>query len=349
MKVDPHHLERLVSRIFLAAGCNAAEASQIAGHLVEANLAGHDSHGVIRVSAYIDWLRKGHVQANRQMRIVHQTAVLAVVDGQQGFGQSIGIEATALGVQKARQDGVAVVALRNCGHLGRIGAWPLQAAREGIASVHFVSTSGGGILVAPFGGRNRRLSADPIAAGIPRAGDSPIILDMSCCTIAEGKIKVALTKGSTVPEGCIIDAEGRPTNDPRVFYADPPGSILSIAGHKGYGLGVITELLAGALTGGGASNPAHAGQVLNNMLSIYLRPDAFGEEAAFSLEVERFVDWVKSADRIHPDQDILMPGEIEARTRAARLHHGLEIDAATWDALAGTARSLGLHAEGVAA
>lgn len=346
-----HHglLERLVKEIFVAAGCIPVEAGQIASHLVQANLAGHDSHGVIRVSAYIDWLRKGKVKANRQMRIVHETSVLAVVDGEQGFGQAIGIEATDLGVRKARQEGVAVIALRNCGHLGRIGAWPLQAAQQGVASVHFVSTSGGGILVAPFGGRNPRLSADPIAAGIPRSDGPPVILDMSCCTIAEGKIKVALNKGTTVPEGCIIDAEGRPTNDPRVFYADPPGSILSIAGHKGYGLGVITELLAGAVTGGGASNPAHAGQVLNNMFSIYLRPDAFGDDTAFNQEVERFVEWVKSAERIHPDQDILMPGEIEHRTRIQRLRDGIHVDDATWDALAGTARSLGLDPETVTA
>jgi uncharacterized oxidoreductase len=343
MRIDHLSLERLVAAIFEAAGCEPAEAGRIAAHLVEANLAGHDSHGVIRVSAYIDWLRQGTVLPNRRMQIVHETGVLAVADGQQGFGQSIGVEATALGVEKANREGIAVVALRNSGHLGRIGAWPLQAARAGVASVHFVSTSGGGILVAPFGGRSRRLSADPIAAGIPRADGSPVILDMSCCTIAEGKLKVALNKGTTVPEGCIIDSAGRPTTDPRVFYADPPGSILAIAGHKGYGLGVITELLAGALTGGGASNPAHAGQLINNMLSIYIRPDAFGAAAAFDAEVTRFIDWVKTAERIDPARDILVPGEIEEQTRAARIQSGLEIDAATWEALAATARSLGVE------
>lgn len=342
MRIDHNALEQLVTAIFSAAGCDVDEAARIAGHLVEANLAGHDSHGVIRVSAYIDWLRQGAVLPNRHMRIVHETSVIAVVDGQQGFGQSIGLEATALGVEKAMREGIAVVALRNSGHLGRIGAWPLQAARAGIASVHFVSTSGGGILVAPFGGRSRRLSADPVAAGIPRDECPPIILDMSCCTIAEGKLKVAVNKGTTVPEGCIIDAAGRPTTDPHVFYADPPGSILAIAGHKGYGLGVITELLAGALTGGGASNPAHAGQLINNMLSIYIRPDAFGDRAAFDAEVTRFVDWVKSAERIDPAREILMPGEIEDETRAARIRDGLEIDAATWAALAAAARSLGI-------
>jgi hydroxycarboxylate dehydrogenase B len=344
MILAPAPLERLVTAIFAAAGCDPPEAARIAGHLVDANLAGHDSHGVLRVSAYVDWLRKGHVLANRRLSVVQRTSVLAIVDGERGFGQSIGVEATALGVEMALAAGVAVVALRNSGHLGRIGAWPLQAARAGIASVHFVSTSGGGILVAPFGGRSRRLSADPIAAGIPRSDGEPVILDMSCCTIAEGKLKVALNKGAAVPEGCIIDSAGRPTTDPRVFYADPPGSILPIAGHKGYGLGVIVELLAGALTGGGASDPAHAGRVNNNMLSIYLRPDAFGDRAAFDAEVTRFIDWVKTAERVDPDREILLPGEIEERTRASRIAAGLEIDAATWDALAATARSLGIDA-----
>jgi uncharacterized oxidoreductase len=342
MRIDHTALKQLVTAIFSAAGCDAEEAARIAGHLVEANLAGHDSHGVIRVSAYIDWLRQGAVVPSRRMRIVHETSVIAIVDGQQGFGQSIGLEATALGVEKALREGIAIVALRNSGHLGRIGAWPLQAARDGIASVHFVSTTGGGILVAPFGGRSRRLSADPIAAGIPRADGSPVILDMSCCTIAEGKLKVAVNKGTTVPEGCIIDSAGRPTTDPHVFYADPPGSILAIAGHKGYGLGVITELLAGALTGGGASNPAHAGRLINNMLSIYIHPDAFGDRAAFDAEVTRFIDWVKTAERSDPAREILVPGEIEEQTRASRLAAGLEIDTATWEAVVATARSLGI-------
>lgn len=345
MRIDHVALERLVAAIFAAAGCDAPEAGLIARHLVEANLAGHDSHGVIRVSAYVEWLQAGMVLPNRRLRIVTETPVLAVVDGEQGFGQSIGVEATALGVAKALREGIAVVALRNTGHLGRIGAWPLQAAEAGVASMHFVSTTGFGILVAPFGGRSRRLSADPVAAGIPRADGPPIILDMSCCTIAEGKLKVAFNKGDAVPEGCIIDAAGRPTTDPRVFYADPPGSILPIGGHKGYALGVITELLAGAITGGGASDPAHADRLINNMLSIYLRPDAFGDPAAFAAEVARFVGWVKTAERIDAAREILVPGEIEARTRADRLRAGIEIDPATWSALATTARTLGIAPE----
>ena len=179
-----------------------------------------------------------------------------------------------LGIDKAGRQGVAVVALRNSGHLGRIGDWAEMAARAGKVSLHFVNTSGGGILVAPFGGTQRRLSANPIAAGVPVANGPPIILDISTCTIAEGKIKVAFNKGAKVPDGCILDGEGRPTNDPKAFYASPPGAILPLGGHKGYGLSVIAEVLAGALTGGACS---HFGvdRVANNMLSIILDPAFF--------------------------------------------------------------------------
>ncbi len=148
---------------------------------------------------------------------------------------------------------------------------------------------------------------------------SPLLLDISACTIAEGKIRVALNRGVPVPEDCIMDSQGQPTTDPRVFYADPPGAILPIAGHKGYGLAVLCEVLAGALTGGGCSNPANADRVVNGMLSIFLDISFFQSNAAFAAEITRFIDWVKSSARRTPDGEILMPGEIEERTRTQRL------------------------------
>src|SRR4029077_4149278 len=202
MKLPHERLRNLTSAIFRAAGCSPGEAERIATHLVEANLVGHDSHGVIRVSTYVQWLRAGKVLADRTIQVVFENDVIAILDGQFGFGQTIGEQALRLGIEKSTRHGVAVIALRNSGHLGRIGDWPLMAARAGKLSLHFVNTSGAGILVAPHGGINRRLSANPIAAGVPVAGGSPLILDMSACTIAEGKIRVALNKGVPVPENC---------------------------------------------------------------------------------------------------------------------------------------------------
>ncbi len=343
MRYQHDAVERLVAAIFTRAGCKDEEARTIARHLVEANLVGHDSHGVIRVPAYIDWLRKGLVLANRSARIVFETDIVAVIDGEFGFGQVIGEQAMAVGIAKARRQGMAAVALRNAGHLGRIGDWAIMAADAGLISLHWVNTSGAGILVAPFGGTDRRLSANPVAAGVPVAGGKPIIADLSTCVIAEGKIRVALNKGAEVPENAIIDGRGEPTRDPKRFYADP-GAILPIAAHKGYVLSVICEVLAGALTGGGCSNPGNptAHRVLNGMFSILLDPATFTPVDGFAGEIRRLVEWVKASPPATPGGEILIPGEPEERTRAERAAHGLPLDDTTWSQLLGTAASVGI-------
>ena len=341
MIVSHDRLEQLVQAIFAAGGSEPAERERIAHYLVGANLVGHDSHGVIRVPAYIDWLRAGKVLANQTLKTAFENDVIAVVDGGFGFGQVMGEAAMKLGIAKTRRQGVAVLALRNSGHLGRIGDWAEMAAAAGLVSLHFVNTSGGGILVAPFGGTQRRLSANPIAAGVPVAGGTPIIVDISTCTIAEGKIKVALNKGAKVPEGCILDSEGSPTDDPKAFYASPPGAILPLGGHKGYSLSVLAEVLAGALTGGSCS---HFGvdRVANNMLSIILDPAMFVSGDAFSAEIGAFIDHVKSSRTVTEDGEILMPGEPEARSRVRKLRDGIEIDEKTWSQIVATGASLGM-------
>ncbi len=342
MNIPHQRLRDFVTAIFRAAGCKDAEAERVATHLVEANLVGHDSHGVIRVASYVQWLKAGKVLADRAIEVVFENDAIAVVDGQFGFGQTIGEEAMKIGIAKCAKHGVAVVALRNSGHLGRIGDWPLMAAAAGKLSLHFVNTTGAGILVAPFGGIERRLSANPIAAGIPVTGRPPILLDISACTLAEGKIRVALNKGVSVPENCIIDSKGKPTTDPKVFYANPPGAILPIAAHKGYGLAFLCEVLAGALTGGGCSNVKNADRVINGMLSIFVDPNFFQTDAVFTAELERFIAWVKSSEKVEVGGEILLPGEIEERTKMKRLRDGIEIDATTWSQLAATAQSVGI-------
>ena len=344
MTIDAPRLRRVVDSIFAAAGCRPEESARIARYLVEANLVGHDSHGVIRVPSYIDWLRSGKVLANQTPEVVIETDVLAVVDGRFGFGQTVGEAAMNLGVRKCRRGGLAVVALRNSGHLGRIGDWAEHAAAAGLVSLHFVNTSGGGILVAPAGGTRRRLSANPIAAGVPREGAGPIILDLSTCVIAEGKVRVALNRGLRVPAGCLLDGHGLPTDDPRAFYADPPGAILPMAGHKGYALSFLVEILAGALTGGSCSDPATR-RVANNMLTILIDPDAFRAHEEFHREIERFIAHVKDCPTAEPDGEILAPGEPEARARARRSIEGIDLDNATREQVRATGRSLGLADE----
>ena len=337
-------MQQLAEAIFRAAGSDANEAHIIAAHLVEASLMGHDSHGVIRISKYVDWVRAGQVLPNQHARIATDRAGLVVVDGGFGYGQVIGKEAMEIAADRALAHGMASIAIRNSGHLGRIGAWPELLARRGLASVHFVNTSGFGILVAPHGGSDRRLSANPIAAGVPVAGGVPLVLDIATSVLAEGKIQVARNKGEKLASGMVLDGHGRPTTDPEAFYADPPGAILPFGGHKGSGLSFFCEVLAGSLSGGFASNPQSptAGRLVNNMLSLVFDPAAFGSAEAFAEDVTRLIGWTKATPPIEPGGKVLLPGEIEEQTRRERTAKGLPIDAETWRKIELTATSLGV-------
>lgn len=347
MIIKHERLQALTTAIFKAAGCQAQEAERVAFYLVEANLAGHDSHGVLRIPTYVQWLQSGKVLPNKTLKIIFENDVIAVADGEFGLGQSLGEQTMKLGIAKSSRHGVAVIALRNSGHLGQIGAWALMAARANKISIHFVNTSGAGILVAPYGGISRRISANPIAAGVPIKGGEPVVLDISTSTVAEGKIRLALNKGIPVPDGCLIDAQGRPTNDPKVFYGNPPGAILPFGGHKGSGLAIVADLLAGALTGSSCSNPEHAHRVVNGMLTILIDPTAFVSEDEFYQEAQRFLAYVKSSEKASQTDEILLPGEIESRTRDKRLQEGIHLDDQTWSQILGTSGSLGLSRQQV--
>jgi uncharacterized oxidoreductase len=328
----------LVAAVMEAAGCADAEARTVARRLVDANLVGHDSHGVLRVGQYLGWMREGHLRSNRAPTVVFESETIAIVDGERGFGQVIGEHAGRLGVAKAKRAGIALVGLRNCGHLGRLGDWAELAADEGCVSLHFLNTSGA-MRVAPFGGSDRRLSTNPMCVGVPRAGGAPVILDITTSTVAEGKLMVARNKGERVPEGWIMDASGKPTTDPAAFYAG--GSLLTIGGHKGSGLSIVTDLLAGALTTGRSSDPGDT-VLRNNMLSITIAPDVYDPSGGTLREAHRFVEWVKASPPAVPGQQVLAPGDVERATRARRLAEGIPLDDTTWRDLLAAARSVGL-------
>jgi hydroxycarboxylate dehydrogenase B len=341
-RIPVAELREFVATVFLAMGSAEGEARIVGDHLVDANLAGHESHGVIRVSKYVDWHARGMVIANQHAVVIRETTCNAVIDGQFGYGQVIGREAMNLAIAKARQSGLCAVAIRNAGHLGRIGAWAEQLAQAGLASVHFVNTSGFGILVAPHGGTDRRLSANPIAASVPGPDGAPVVLDMSTSGIAEGKIQVALNRGELLPPGCTIDSEGRPNQDPAVFYGPPAGALLPVGGHKGYGLSIFCEIFAGALSGGHTTNPnnATAGRLVNNMLSLVFDAEAFCGAEAFKAEIAHLAAWVKASPPVMPGGEVLLPGEIERRTRARLERDGIPLDVVTRRQIADSVRAL---------
>lgn len=328
--IAPDRLEAMVAELFEAAGSSKEEARIVSDHLVTANLKGHDSHGVIRAAKYVGWVAAGELIPNRHAEIVGGKGSLLVVDGGFGYGQVIGRESMSLVAERAREHGFCAAMIRNSGHLGRIGAWPEQLAHAGLVSVHFVNTSGYGILVAPHGGSDRRLSANPIAAGAPRKGGRPLVLDIATSVVAEGKIQVARNKKQKLKPGWVIDGKGRPTTEPDSFYEKPPGAIFPIAGHKGSGLSVFCEILAGSLTGGGSSHPegASAWRLVNNMLTLAFDP-AVVPGSAFEGDVKRLEEWVKGSPPIDPREPVRLPGEIEDLTEAARRRSGVPLDQET--------------------
>ena len=338
-------LVELVTKIMHAAGCNAVEAATIARRLVDSNLVGHDSHGVLRVGKYLEWMRSGWLKANQAPTIVFESDAIAIVDGNRGFGQVVGEFAGSLGTTKAAKTGIAMIGLRNCGHLGRVGDWAELAAAAGQVSLHFLNTSNG-LRVAPFGGGDRRFSTNPITIGVPVAGSDPVIMDMTTSMVAEGKLMVAVNRGERVPEGWIIDKEGRPTTEPKDFYDG--GALLTVGGHKGSGLSIVTDLLAGAISTGKSSDPADS-VLRNNMLSIYIAPNVYDGEGTVAREAARFVAWVKASPPLKPDTPVLLPGEVERKTRAERTAHGVPIDDKTHADLLAAAASVGISQASAAA
>ncbi|MCS7269349.1 MAG: malate/lactate/ureidoglycolate dehydrogenase [Geminicoccaceae bacterium] len=352
MRVAVEPLKRLVAEIFRRAGCPDDEAGRIAHYLVKANLAGHDSHGVIRVPRYLEWLRQGRVYAGRHVEVVMETPVLLVLDGRHGFGQTIGPQACALGCRKAKENGVALVALRRSGHLGRIGDFAELAIAEGLVSLHFVNAYNS-LLVAPFGSRERRFSTNPICIGVPTGDDRPFVLDFATSLVAEGKCLVAHQGGTPIPADALVGPDGRLTGDTSVLYGpsegggypDPrkgPGAMRAFGEHKGSGLALACELLAGALAGSGV-NADPEGPFHNGMLSFYIDPGALGRsEDAFSADVRRFLAWIRSAAPIDPETGVLVPGDKERMTAAERSVHGVPLSSETWEAILGAAREIGL-------
>ena len=349
-------LQQLVTAIFDTAGCSHAEAERIALYLVRANLAGHDSHGVVRVQRYIQMKNDGLILADQEVELLVDTPALAVVDGKYGFGQTVAPRAVQVGIDKCKQSGLSAVGLRRAGHIGRVADWAEMAALQGLVSIHFVNATGS-VLVAPFGSFERRFSTAPFCVGVPVAGRAPVVLDFATSMVAEGKVLVASQGGKPIPTDALIGPDGRPSNDPRLLYGEYKtgerrdikkglGALGTFGAHKGSGLALMCELLGGALTGNGATGPDR--RFSNGMFSVYVDPTKLDPEGMFPADVERYIAYVKGAKTAPPHEETLIPGEPEQRTRAQRLASGVPLAEETWVSLIETARSVGVSEDKIA-
>ncbi len=350
-RIKPDLLEPFVSEIFFKAGLSRQESDGIGKCLVSANLAGHDSHGVARVPRYVMWKRDGAFLPDRKVKRVVDTPVLAILDGQFGFGQTIAPQAVDVGIEKCKAMGLAAIGLRNSGHVGRVGDWAERAAAAGLVSIHFVNVNGS-VLVAPYGGVERRFSTAPYCIGIPLPGRDPVILDFATSLVAEGKVLVASQGGKKIPPDALVRPDGQVTDDPHMLYGpyemkDPrnpdkgPGAIRAFGEHKGSGLALMCELLGGALSGNGGATPGH--RWAQGMFSFYVDPKVVDPENFFPAEVVRFLGYTKAAKPMKPGEEVLVPGEPEARNRAERRRNGIPISDDTWAAILATAREVGVE------
>ena len=343
-QLHPRSLHSFVVATCEALGSEEREAGLVADQLVGANLAGHDSHGVGMLPAYVRGAVAGKLRVNEHPEVVTDGGSLVVLDGRQGFGQVNGYETMELGIAKARQHGAAITGLRNSFHIGRIGHWAEQCAAAGMVSIHFVNVIGHQPIVAAYGGADAAFGTNPFCAAIPSQGDQPaVLLDMATSVIAMGKARVALNKGVAVPEGSVLDSDGRPTTDPAVMFGSPAGALVAFGEHKGSGLAIMCELLGAALLGGETAQPDHPrdGRIINNMLSIIVDPSATGDLDRFHDEVTKYCAHISSSRLREGADAVLLPGQPEALARVARAE-GFEVDPATMGELRASAQRAGV-------
>ena len=353
MPAAMHHftdvqLRRVVRTLIERAGSEAAEAARVADHLVEANLRGHDSHGVGMIPHYVHNITNGTARPNTGLSVVRDGGAVMVFDGGMGYGQRVGAEMMERLIARAGELGAVVAALRNVHHLGRIGAYAEMAVSAGLVSIHFVNVTGHPPLVAPYRGSHARFGTNPISIGVPgTARHEPFLLDMATSHIALGKVRVALNKGERIAPGTLVDAQGQPTTDPKVMFPDDEalrGALLPLGLHKGYGLLFAAELLAGVVGGGETSHPGTADldSIRNNMLTVVMDPASLTESEWMEREHDTIVDYVTSSPPANPEEPVLVAGDPERMTMEKRLAEGIPVDPVTWEGILDAGEFVGL-------
>jgi uncharacterized oxidoreductase len=326
--------------VLTALGTPAANAEVVARSLVESDLRGHDSHGVRRLVPYAALARAGTVRVDAEPRVLPGTPpAVAVIDGQDAFGQLTARAGTTELVRRVETTGIAVAVLRRCRHVGRLGEYVEQVAGAGSIAMALANADP---TVAPWGGRDRMLGTNPFAWAVPVAdGAVPLVVDFATSATAEGKLAVARGAGQQVPPGLVIDADGKPTTDPADFYAG--GALLPVGGHKGYGLGLVADVVAGLLSGtGSVSAPGYDGTFGTVLIAV--RTATFVDVDAFTRDVEALRARLHAVAPVPGTERVLVPGEPEWSTRASRLEHGIPLAPGTRDDLDRLAAELGVPA-----
>lgn len=338
-------LRAVTKAVIGAVGAPEDIAEHMAQSLVRSNLMGHDSHGVIRIPAYVDMVEQGRYKASARPEIMRETPTTAVIRGNWAFGQVAAKFATEVVIAKAKEMNLAAVGLLECNHIGRLGEYSEAIAREGmIAQVVTGGFSNPWNGVAPFGGAGRCFGTNPYSFAVPAANHAPLVADFATSVIAEGKLQVARAKGIQVAEGIILDKEGKPTTNPNDFYEG--GVMLPFGGHKGYALSVMADMFASLLFG--AETMAEPPNTVGTFM-LAIKIDAFRPFAEFAQAADRRFDQIKSVPTAPGVKEILLPGEPEACTMAVRQAEGVPVPDDTWNRIVAVGQKYGVDVEKIVA
>ncbi len=331
-------LTNFMTKLFQAAKVPTDTARAVAASLVNSNLAGHDSHGVIRAGNYLDAIEAGNLDPQAQPVIAQKTGVVTMVDAQYTFGQVAARFAMNIAIEKAKTYGLAATGLYNSNHVGRLGEWVTLAADEGLIGLAFCNGGRPGGLVSPYGGKGRLLGTNPFAAAIPMGDQPPVVIDFATSTAAEGKVRVARNKGQPVPEGWIQDAEGNSSTVPADLYDG--GALLPLGLHKGYCLSLLMDFMGGMLTGQGSPAFSQYDVLRNGIIFQAFSVEAFRPPDQFLADSATLAQRVKDTPPAPGVDEVLLPGEPEQRATAYRTKHGIPIDEVTWQQLTDIADKL---------
>jgi len=339
-------LENVGTKIFIAAGAPVEEAELVSKFLVKANLAGHDSHGVIRIVQYVNAIERGDIKPGAEIEVVRETRSSALLNGNWGFGQVVAKRAMEMTIEKAAEGSVGTVCAFNLYHIGRLADYTAMALQKDMVGIAMANSPKG---VAPHGGRERILSTSPLSYAFPTGNENPIILDIATSVCAEGKVRVKLHRGEKLPDGYIIDKDGDPSNDPEDLYRG--GAILPLGGdslgYKGFGLALAVEVLSGILSGSGCAYEAE--KKGNGVFFQAIDVASFMPVREFKRRIDSLIQIAKSS-KLRPGFDeILIPGEPELRTEKKRLGEGIYVPEKTWEEIKGTGTKMGLDLVSLAA
>ena len=313
------HLHAIARTVFVAAGTSKHIAEDVAEILVNAHLTGHDSHGVLRIPAYLRAIEAGHIIPSAEPTVVTETDNILRIDGNKCFGHYVSRWSIRKSIEKAKQSGMCCVSIFNTGHIGRLGEYAEEAAASGCIGLITVGKGGKSAgPTVPFGGSQGTFSTNPIAIGVPTGDDTPFIVDYATSVIAEGKIQVARSKDAELPEGCILDKHGVPSVKPADFYDG--GALLAFGRHKGYALAMFTCLLGG-LAGTYKTETGDMGGIFMQTIDV----NAFTPVVDYQKGVRAFLDVIKATPPAQGFDEVLSPGDFESQNRLQRLKTGIEI------------------------